>query len=362
MPLYKNAKIYCGDDGYNVVSLNQKNIKQGSTYDPSTLAFAQTSAGTSYSSTAFTNAAVTVSYESSTNRFKYQYEANITGTDTVSISVDPTNFSMKIRLGRTSSTYTYVTLLDLGYKVVYNSTAKYFRIFMWGYHSNDYSGGTNPYLQRRLKYGRTYYTARKTTFYNESFNIKSDALNEDFDMHANNAVLTRASTTVAWADFNTNMTISFTSITDQELLDAVEQGKTKIRVQLLYHQPCGGRRKQHNKRKSGIYLYTNPYNAPVCLWRRVFSHDPLKYGCTWKDLTKSELQSGLVKLNNVKYGASSLSHTRPGDRPNQYITAELYVPALGKGHPDTFEYERKGYRKVASNYISFKVFKHDKYL
>lgn len=183
---------------------------------------------------------------------------------------------------------------------------------------------------------------------------------------------------VSWSGDNLNVT--FDPITDTELLNYVSNDLTKVRLQLLYHKPSGGnaqREKKHLCVTKNVILYDNtqfPFPSEDTFvpklqheFARIQSHNPSFYGISWLNLNRTQLQNGSATLNSVK-GDDDLgvaTYTLSGNQASmgefdgqtrrynlQRLAVEMYVPALGKGTTDTFQYERDG-NFTKSNIIYF---------
>ena len=214
------------------------------------------------------------------------------------------------------------------------------------------------------------------TFDKNIFSIKSNNESASVDQLANEAVVSISNMTVAWS--GDNLVINFTPITDTKVLNAVENGDTKIRAQLLIH--AGTYNIKGHKGTSTAYKKRG-YNyslKPVTRtpdenkywwgssffreyfkqnWKRVKSHQASMYGRTWVNLTKAQLQAGSVTLTNVvRTLGNSIASYKKNSRMYKYndsiyydYAAVLYVPALGPGTSHTFQYHNQGYYKVSSN-------------
>ena len=191
---------------------------------------------------------------------------------------------------------------------------------------------------------------------------------------------------------NGNMTVNFTPVTDTKILNAVDSGKVKFRIQLLMHadnlegkgysynlQPLTQRTPEERWQLAEQYQHTNDWiDRWYPPWKKVRSHEAAYYGRSWLDLTKAQLQAGTVTLNNVVnvrthqpvktpyrgyldsatgYSRSPLASTsksRLAGTTRYYDYAALfYIPALGRGTKHTFQYHHQGYYRVSDNAVIF---------
>lgn len=134
-----------------------------------------------------------------------------------------------------------------------------------------------------------------------------------------------------------NLEIEFTPITDTEILNAVTNKKSYVRVQLMEHQVSHGGR-----------LNYNPILVNGKRFSRLRSHERSYYGKTWKNLTTQELTNGYCQLqdyqvfprtNNLK-GVDGIKYRR--------VAVEMFCPAIKRKGLDPFYYEREGYRKISN--------------
>lgn len=156
---------------------------------------------------------------------------------------------------------------------------------------------------------------------------------------------------------NSTLVVTFTPITDPDLLQYIDEGKTIIRVQLLLDGRSRIKHCMHSH--SNVDGMIKPRSS-----QRAYE------GIAWKNLTSNELRAGTCTLN---YGAipdddheqvkdahkNVLQATKLYDGYDEsdpdwpyyeidpvykYIGAEIYVPAYGKGTSHMFQYEKDGNR------------------
>lgn len=191
---------------------------------------------------------------------------------------------------------------------------------------------------------------------------------EEDDVATINAINNISSLRISTSNDAKTLTITFTPITDQEVLTNVEAGKTKVRVQVanwrcgeIRHDSLNGilplRRKvtyNYLKLPYGTYWTNQPnrqtgeVNEAPEKFTRLFSHDPRTYGAFWLDLNVEQLTSGLVVLSLMN------SASIPGiDEYRNRIIVQMFCPAVYRSHKDTFYYERQGNYRLSDNIIGF---------
>lgn len=114
---YKNRKICCGEESWAKCYLGENGNRLVAS--PVTMTTAQSSAGTSYTTTASLINSAT--YDSTKGKYKYTQQWTLFTNGTTqytSVYTDASTFALRIRTGSTSSSYVYDTnITDISYDI-----------------------------------------------------------------------------------------------------------------------------------------------------------------------------------------------------------------------------------------------------
>ncbi len=187
----------------------------------------------------------------------------------------------------------------------------------------------------------------------------------DKDYLANNFI---NNATMSIAQNGSDLNVTFTPCTNQELLDAVDHGDTKVRIQLLVHKVSATSRTWNPLvLENGFYWENSTLTHGANRWARVASCGTNAKGHAWLDLTSEQLKAGSATLTNfdgegISKSGETWIHTKshmnllnaiPEDELIRHVSCMMYCPALYRSHKDMWYYDREDeIRCISSNYLS----------